>query len=216
MLTSINLTDLKTFLISEIPGLYASSPKILIAGEGSDFTNLPIESPPPPDFGEWDESEEDIEKQRSETLPLSDDYKAYIYHSHTRESFLPLLPGVTNPDHASHKEKNITLLGKRLGEKLEEKGIKTIVDTTDVQSILAQRNMKYYQSYDVARELVVDAMNQNNQVELIFDLHRDSQRKEVTTTTINDQQYAKTYFVIGTGHSNYEKILHLRKSFIIN
>lgn len=115
LLTKINLTDMQTYLISEIPGLYAASPKILIAGQGTDFTNLPIESPPPPDFGKWEETEK-TEEGKTENPPQTEDYTAYIYHSHTRESYLPLLPGVTDPDAASHKEKNVTLLGARLGK----------------------------------------------------------------------------------------------------
>ncbi|MEK3886827.1 stage II sporulation protein P [Bacillus sp. FSL K6-3431] len=203
LLTNINLNDMKTFLISEIPGLYAASPKILIAGEGTDFTNLPIESPPPADFGKEEKSETKVEEPKEEAKNQTKDFTAYIYHSHTRESYLPMLQG----DQASDKEKNVTLLGKRLGQKLEEKGIKTLVDTTDVEGILKQRNMKYYQSYSVSRELVTEAMNQNKKVELIFDIHRDSQRKDVTTATINGQKFAKLFFVVGLGHPNYEKNL---------
>ncbi|CAM4015740.1 stage II sporulation protein P [Lederbergia lenta] len=207
LLTNINLNDMKTFLISEIPGLYAASPKILIAGDGTDFTNLPIESPPPKDFGKESESEKPAEEPKEEikqeTKNQTKDYVAYIYHTHTRESYIPLLEG----NQSSSKDKNVTLLGKRLGEKLGEKGIKTLVDTTDVEALLLQRNMKYYQSYAVSRELVTEAINQNKNVELVFDIHRDSQRKKVTTATIKDQKYAKTIFVIGEGNPHYAKNL---------
>ncbi|MBS4221759.1 stage II sporulation protein P [Lederbergia citrea] len=207
LLTNINLSDMKSFLISEIPGLDATSPKILIAGEGTDFTNLPIESPPPPDFGLNEGPNDKEEKPQEVKKPQTNDYTAFIYHSHTRESFLPLLPGVTDPDAASSKDKNVTLLGTRLGQKLEENGIKTLVDTTDIQDKLVKRNMNYYQSYAVSREIVVEAMNQNKKLQLIFDIHRDSQRKHVTTTTINGLPYAKLYFVIGKGNLNYRKNL---------
>ncbi|HEY4552845.1 MAG TPA: stage II sporulation protein P [Bacillaceae bacterium] len=210
LMTNLNVTDMKTFLISEIPGLAASSPKILVAGDGTDFTNLPIESPPPPDFGLVEEEEQDPHVQPVQEKEMSD-HIAFIYHSHNRESYLPLLPGVTNPNHASNKEKNVTMLGRRLGEKLEDKGIKTLVDTTDFQSLLAKRNMNYYQSYAVSREVVVETMKQNKDVQLFFDIHRDAQRKNVTTTTLNGKEYAKSLFVIGTGHPHFSKNLELAK-----
>lgn len=208
LLTNINLTDMKTFLISEIPGLSASTPKILIAGEGTDFTNLPIESPPPPDFGIVQEDEEETkEEQPKENNQETKDYTAFIYHTHNRESFLPLLPGVKNPDHASNKDQNVTLLGERLGKKLEERGIKTLVDTSDIQGMLVKRNMKWYQSYAVSRETVVAAMKQNDDVQLIFDIHRDAARRNVTTKTMNGQDYAKPYFIIGEENPHYAKNL---------
>src|SRR5699024_4316997 len=191
---------------------YVASPKIILAGEGSDFTNLPIESLPPPDFYEEGEQEDNVEELQENYQEIkNDDYQVYIYHSHTRESFLPLLDGIEDPNLASHREKNITLLGKRLGEKLEEKGIKTLVDMTDIQSILKQKKQNYYMSYEASREQVTEVMKKNKSIQFVFDLHRDSQRKKVTTTTIDGKNYAKSIFVVGTGHAQFEKNLQFAK-----
>lgn len=210
LLTNINLRDMKSFLISEIPGLDAASPKILIAGEGTDFTNLPIESPPPDDYGvvEEEEAVQDEEKA-DEKIMQTTDHVAFIFHTHNRESFLPLLPQAKEANQAFSKDKNITQLGQRLGQKLEEKGIKTMVDTSDIQGILKKRDMQYFQSYAVSREVVVEALQKNKEVQLVFDLHRDAARKNVTTTTINGIDYARSYFVIGTGHPSFAKNLKL-------
>nr|WP_280518515.1 stage II sporulation protein P [Lederbergia wuyishanensis] len=150
---------------------------------------------------EPDETETQPDDEKRE---LTNDYIAYIYHSHTWESFYPLVPGSKDP---SNKEKNVTLLGKRLGEKLEERGIKTLVDESDTQEKLLKRGMKYYQSYAMSRESVAEAMGQNKQLQLMFDIHRDSARKHVTTKEINGKSYAKLYFVVGTAHPNYGKNL---------
>ena len=108
LLTNINVRDMKTFLISEIPGLSAASPKIIIAGEGTDFTNLPIESPPPEDFGLIDDegdklAEELVDEKKMQTA----DHVAFIYHTHNRESFLPLLPEAKVANEAFNKDQNI-------------------------------------------------------------------------------------------------------------
>lgn len=208
-ITNVNLSDMKSLLITEIPGLRAVTPKILIAGEGTDFTNLPIESPPPSqDFADWVVEKDEEDKTE---VPSNDsgEYKIYIYHTHNRESFFSMVPEAKVPNQAFHRKNNITVIGKRLGEKLNEKGIKTYVDTTDIQGILAERNMKYYQSYSVSREVVMEAMKQHNEVELVFDLHRDAVRKDVTTINIDGKSYAKVMFVIGTGNPKFEKNLEL-------
>ncbi|GIN70371.1 stage II sporulation protein P [Bacillus sp. J14TS2] len=213
-MTNINLTDMKTFLITEIPGLRAVTPQILIAGKGTDFTNLPIESPPPKDFDYW-ENEEDAnpeqkeqenkeEKEKTEK-DLTEDYKVYIYHTHTYESFFPMLPNAKEANETFHKEKNITLFGKRLSEKLKDKGINTLVEQKDIQALLNERNMDYGQSYVASREVAAETLNQNKGIDIVFDIHRDAARKDTTTTEINGKSYAKVMFVIGTGHDHFEK-----------
>src|SRR5690606_10866017 len=198
LFTNINLVDLKTYLISEIPGLDAATPKILMAGEGTDFTNLPIESPPPKDLDIWGDDidnkddDEKVDDKKQETK----DYKVYIYHSHDTESYFPMLKGAdTNkPNLAYSKDKNITQFGKRLGKKLEERGIKTLVETSSVQKELVKRGMSFGQSYTVSREMVVEATKQNKDIDLVFDLHRDSARKSVTTKNIKGKDYASVLF----------------------
>lgn len=60
----------------------------------------------------------------------------YIYHSHSRESFLPYLKDTLKPEEAYHSLANITLVGKMLGRAMEQRGMGTQVDTTDVVQIL--------------------------------------------------------------------------------
>lgn len=45
--TSINLKDPRSFLGRELPGFSHFDSEILIAGQGTDYTNMPSESPPP-------------------------------------------------------------------------------------------------------------------------------------------------------------------------
>ncbi|MCJ7841233.1 stage II sporulation protein P [Lederbergia sp. NSJ-179] len=215
-MTNINLTDMKTFLITEIPGLRAVTPQILIAGEGTDFTNLPIESPPPKDFNYWEDENDNKQEEKNKSEKddnekteedLTQDYKVYIYHTHTYESFFSMVPNAKEANEAFHREKNVTVLGKRLSEKLKEKGINTLVENRDVQALLNERNMQYSQSYVASREVAVEALNQNKGIDLVFDIHRDAARKDATTTEIDGKSYAKVMFVVGTGHAHSDKNL---------
>jgi stage II sporulation protein P len=85
------------------------------------------------------------------------------------------------------------------------------VNTTNFTKQVLEKDMKYWQSYDVSRPAVQQAMKQNKEIKLVFDLHRDSFGKKVTTVTINGQKYARTAFVIGAENPSYEKNLAMAK-----
>ncbi|MED1864772.1 stage II sporulation protein P [Fictibacillus nanhaiensis] len=213
--TSIKPGDIRSLLGNELPGFALYDSTIIVAGEGTDYTNLAHESPPPMELllsGEEAEVQ-DIERLEdpgpsdSENPPgqtTSGKKIAYIYHSHSWESFLPHLKGVTNPDHAIHSKVNITMVGKKLGEELEARGIGTSVDMTNMTELLRKNNTDYRKSYPMSRTLVQSAMASNKDIDLIFDLHRDSMRGKSTTTEINGKSYARTLFVIGKANPNFE------------
>lgn len=131
----------------------------------------------------------------------------YLYHSHSRESFLPYLKDTKRPEEAYHSVANITLVGKMLGRAMDQRGVGTKVETVDIVQLLNYRKLDYTSSYNVSRELVQLSQNENKDLEYFIDIHRDSLRKENTTTEINRTKYANLLFVVGTGHAEYEKNL---------
>ncbi|TLS38357.1 stage II sporulation protein P [Pseudalkalibacillus caeni] len=213
--TSVKPGDIRSLLGRELPGFALYDSKILIAGEGTDYTNLPNESAPPV---------EELLKERKvaeEQLKVSDPQQpiappvqttngkkvVYIYHTHSWESFLPLLglEGSKDTNKASDGKTNITLIGEKLGEELEKRGIGTQVDTTNIGSVLNNKGWDSYKSYDASRPIVQSAMGSNQDLQFFFDLHRDSFREKVTTATINNKSYARTFFVIGKENPHYEQ-----------
>ncbi|WP_251402867.1 stage II sporulation protein P [Ureibacillus chungkukjangi] len=131
----------------------------------------------------------------------------YIYHTHSRESFLPYLKNTFKPEEAYHSKANITLVGKMLGSALESYGVGTKVDTSDIVQLLKAKNLDYGSSYDLSGEIVRAAQSENRNLDYFIDVHRDSLRKENTSIEINGLKYASLLFVVGTGHANYEKNL---------
>ncbi|WP_391560230.1 stage II sporulation protein P [Robertmurraya sp.] len=216
--TNVNLDDPRSLLGRELPGFSLFDGKILVAGEGTNYTNMPIESAPPEEALNTEneaslQNTDDITKEEPNkvTPPLTtgDKKVAYIYFSHTRESYLPYLKGVTDPNSAQHSEINVTKIGDRLQERLEGYGVGTIVDKTDITNRLNSNGWTYGRSYDASRALVQEAMAGNSNLSYLIDIHRDSRRKEDTTKVINGKSYAKLAFVIGAEHPNYEKNLKL-------
>lgn len=215
--TSIKPNDPRSLLGNEIPGFSIYDRKIFIAGTGTDYTNLPFESSPPLEevlkereaVFEEEELEQDDGQDEGNTPSTGGRDVVFIYNTHNRESFLPHLPGVNDPNKALHHEVNITLVSERLAKSLEAKGIGAQVDKTDFAKKLSERNWEYWRSYEVSRESVVAAFNNNKDLQYVFDLHRDGLGKKHTTAEINGESYAKIMFVIGEDHPNMEKNLEL-------
>jgi stage II sporulation protein P len=209
--TNINIKDVRSLIYDEIPGLYSMTSEIIVAGEGADFTNLPIESSPPLEelLKDREVNEDSLGeiKDRSPNPPVERPEKntVFIYHSHNRESFNPHLKDSGQTSNVQHKEVNVTMVGERLGNKLLEHGIGTVVDKTDIATILNKRGWKFGKSYEASREVVVEALAENDDYVYLLDIHRDSAPRKSTTTTINGETYARLYFVIGASHPNYKE-----------
>jgi stage II sporulation protein P len=128
-----------------------------------------------------------------------------IYHSHNRESWLPELKdqGIKNINKAYHSTKNITLVGKRLSSRLEDLGIGSSHSATDYPSVVKSYNWNF--SYKYSQKTVETAFASNPNLTYFFDIHRDSQRRDLTTAQIKGRSYAQVYFIIGHRNPNWRK-----------
>ncbi|MEH7458151.1 stage II sporulation protein P [Bacillus sp. JJ1127] len=217
--TNIRFDDVRSFVGKELPGFGKYDTEIVIAGEGTNYSNLPIESSVPLEevvkerTGEIGQApKKDANQEKKQPAQTTGKRQvAFIYHTHSWESFLPLLNLTNDPDpnKATSSVTNISILGERFHEQLENEGIGAVDDKTDVGKKLISKGLNSNSSYKVSREIVQEAMTSNKELQYFFDLHRDSARKNVTTKTIGDKSYAKLAFVIGKGNKNYEKNLQL-------
>jgi stage II sporulation protein P len=122
----------------------------------------------------------------------------YIYHTHNRESFLPNLPQGLKDDQAYDPVINITEVGKRLMEDLNTRGITTIQTTNDYWK---------YGDYPYSRQTVEKELSKYPDLQMIFDIHRDSGPRDKTTTVINGQTVGRIFFIIGGSNPNYKQNL---------
>ncbi|MFC4320842.1 stage II sporulation protein P [Litchfieldia salsa] len=216
--TNINPDDPRSLLGRELPGFSIFDSKLVVAGQGTNYSNLPIESSPPLEvlLEEREASIENIEGDSEEDnqpvtppeMTTGDKKVVYIYHTHSRESYFPHLKAdSSNANNAFHPEVNVTMVGKKLGEELEAKGLGTLVDTSDVTDILLKNKWQYGQSYNASRSVVASAVNNNRDLRYLIDIHRDAARKDVTTATINGKTYARTWFIVGGNNPNAAKNL---------
>lgn len=128
----------------------------------------------------------------------------YIYHTHNQESWNHVA-SLTKGSSVDDPKVNITLVGERLGQLLQEKGIPALAGSENIAEMLKQQKLGYSYAYEVSREVVNKAIEKHPTLLYFFDIHRDADvPREKTTITIDGTSYARVMFVIGTAHAGYE------------
>lgn len=219
--TGINPNNISTLLTQELPGFNATYTQIYIAGKGSDYSNLPQESPPPnfdkllkeQDSNDGEPSvpvkPEEDSGDTDENSDVHKDSSVFIYHSHSWEGYLPLIEEEVKPSDSSSvdNKENVVLVGEMLSEQLKKHGIKSSHKQINMAQALRAEGWDYTNSYTLSREFVKAATAQSKDIKYYIDIHRDSARKDSTTTSIGGKDYARLYFVVGKGHENYQENL---------
>ncbi len=220
-ITDINPEDPRTILASEIPGMKYGRAVLLRAGSAN-VNTPPFDYVPPREVLDpilmphtdieheqffIDPSVKSIEPNSpKETKQTTEGkVKAFIYHSHPRESWLSELKekGATEFKEAFDAHINVTLLGERLAERLVDQGIGAISSNIDYQTQIPAYNWNF--SYSYSLKTIKEAFAVHPELEYFFDIHRDAQRRNLTTVTIDDTEYAQIFFIIGHKNPNWEK-----------
>ncbi|MED1954388.1 stage II sporulation protein P [Brevibacillus centrosporus] len=129
--------------------------------------------------------------------------KVYIYSTHNRESWRNVARN-TQGSSVDDPEINITLVGKRLGDLLQAKGIATMVNQDDFAQKLAEQKKSFAMSYTESYKAVAAAAAVSPNLKYIFDIHRDSDEpRSKVAITINGKTYSRVLFVIGTANPTY-------------
>lgn len=215
--TNVEPGDIRSLLGRELPGFALYDTEIIVAGEGTNYTNLPYESAPPMDVilrereivsESLDSGEDSKEPVAPPKVTTNGKKVVYVYQSHSYESYLPLIKGETDPDKAyvyNNPKANMIAVGGMLTEELEKRGIGVQHDTTNIGTLLSKSGLDHGSAYQISRPIVKEAMASNDDLQLFLDIHRDSERRKTTTVTINGKTYAKVAFVLGTSNKNYEE-----------
>jgi len=134
----------------------------------------------------------------------------YVYHSHNKESFIPEI-STSQASEAFDDSTNITLVGERLQQQLNKKGINVIHEQKDIGEILDKRNWSFEDSYKVSREQFKEVLKDHQTIEMALDIHRDSREKPETTLKVENEEYARIMFIVSRSSSNFEENLKFAK-----
>lgn len=117
-------------------------------------------------------------------------YKVYLYNTHDLEQYKDFIQNI------KISVGNASLL---LSNKLKNIGIDVIVEKQKVSDLT---NNDLSKSFDISKTLIENIIQSEN-IDLFIDLHRDDEKKEVTTLELNGKKYAKVKFVVGRKNKNY-------------
>lgn len=129
--------------------------------------------------------------------------KVYIYNTHQTEEYVN--------NNFYNLTPTVYTAAELLKNKLEEKGIMTIVEDGNISQYLNNNNLNYDDSYIASRYYLEQAINKYPSVEIFIDLHRDALTHDAATIQYNGKNYAKILFVVGLDHNNYNENLEFTK-----
>lgn len=121
----------------------------------------------------------------------------YIYQTHANEEYS------YNKNNIYNIIPTVKTASYILSDELKKLGLNTLVEKENTISILNSRKLPYKDSYKISRELMEKRSLENPNLEYFLDIHRDSVKKSITTTTINDIKYARIMFLLGLENKNY-------------
>lgn len=183
-LFKIDITKPTTILDSSILS-YGNNDKILAYEHNDDYSNL--------------EELKKISAYIEDPNPVDTENPIiYIYNSHQLENYNNKnldIYGITP---------NVLMASYLLKEKLNSRGLSTIVEDANMTEFLNINGWDHSSSYKASRIFILDKKNKYPSLQYFIDIHRDSISKNISTTTINNKNYAKILFVVGLEHGNYE------------
>ncbi|TXK84078.1 stage II sporulation protein P [Paenibacillus sp. N3.4] len=216
-MTNINPGDPKSMIASEVPGMDATKTTVLVKGSATNPSD-PIDYNPNRDDLEG-EAKTPLSSPLPDPSPLVNPIQttspsgqpprtagsnmAFVYQTHSNESFLPELKGITNPDKAYSDKVNVISVGQRLAQNLEKDGIGAVHSETVYPSIV--KNFEYPYSYKYSLKTLQEAAAVHPDLQYYFDIHRDSAARNKTTVSIDGKDYAQVYFIIGGKNPNWKQ-----------
>lgn len=146
-------------------------------------------------------------KENKQTVPVvnevtkKDDYLIYIYNSHQTEEYAAssFLEYSVNP--------TVMMADYIIEDAFNKNEYKTLVEEESIKEILNSNNWKYSYSYHASRMLLEKRKSENPTLKYFIDVHRDSLKKERTTITIGDKDYATLLFIVGLDNVSYQSNL---------
>lgn len=128
---------------------------------------------------------------------LKENPVVYIYNTHQLETY-------SNSGLESYNiTPNIMVASYLLSEKLNKLKISTIVEDTNISEFIKISNLEDKEPYSITRIFIKTAKEKYSSLKYFIDIHRDSVSKDISTCTIDNKNYARILFVVGTSNPNY-------------
>ena len=187
---SVIVSSVKTNLTEPKNILYSSLNKIVPKNNLSVFSKITE------DNFDYDNAKSDYVVDTDENITVVEPF-VYIYNTHQLEEY------ESNNDLHSVKP-NVMIASYIFREKLRNLGISSLVENSNVKEYLNSHDLSYNDSYEATQFFAKEAKKNNPSIRYMFDIHRDSAPKNITSVTIDDKPYTKVLFVVGYEHTTSE------------
>ena len=127
--------------------------------------------------------------------------RIYIYNTHQTEEYATLSNYNLTP--------TVLTAAYILKDKLNDYGIDSIVETSDLVTEMNNMGYNYNQAYRVSRSWL-EKLNDES-MDLYIDLHRDSLNYELSNIMVDGKDYAKIMFVVGTDYDYESNMMVVNK-----
>ncbi len=117
-----------------------------------------------------------------------------IYHTHITESFLP----TSQVLFTENMDLSVCRLGKELAKLLQEQYGFTVIHHQQIYDQPRQY------AYEKARPVIENLLQDQEQIGLVLDIHRDGVSRVSTTAELGDSIFGRILFVIGSKHKGFE------------
>jgi len=169
LFTNVDIEDMRSLLQVEIPVLAAFKSPVQMV------TAISL-----PDFPKF---------EMATSLPSGKPLVG-IYHTHTAESFIPSSGAAHKP---GGQQGDIVDVGGALAKRLATYGIATVHSTT------VHDYPSFMKAYGASEITVTNMLAENPSLEMIFDIHRDAEKRENYTTIVNGIEVARMMIIVTTG-----------------
>ena len=99
-----------------------------------------------------------------------------------------------------------------LKDELNKKNIPTIVEDTNISEFIKVSGLSSDSFYGSTRIFLKNVMNKYSSLKYFIDIHRDSVGNNISKATINNKDYARVLFVLGTTNPKYKENEKIMKS----
>ena len=131
--------------------------------------------------------------------PTANPINVWVYFTHIQESYQPIVEkklGLKAVNY--HPTANISNVSDLVVQHFSLNG-----DTVDVLEFDNMNRMQITGAYTKIRPYLQKQLADNH-YDVLLDIHRDSIKREKTTTQFNGTTYARMSFVVGAEHANYK------------
>jgi len=167
--TNVDIKDMRSLLQAEIPVLAAMKP----VTQTVSALNIP-------NFPKF---------ETANNLPVGKPLVG-IYHTHTAESFVPTAGATHKP---GGQRGDIVDVGEALVKRLSTYGVGTM------QRTKIHDYPSFMKAYNASETTVKNMLSENPTIQMIFDIHRDAEKRENYIATVNGVKVARVMIIVATG-----------------